>query len=169
MADALVIIDIDLFSDSLARKVATFRRNLKHIPAFWTNTGECLSGEFPSKYGFLGHDQMFYKPDVDASLQDVNDSNGLHILEALQNIETQRTYVIGATFYGCVLGAAIDLKSMNMAPTVITDLTDYSELIKSDHEEGVKDWLKADIPNFGHFHVYKLLGLKRGGLNSPKP
>jgi len=165
---ALFIIDAESFSPVLKNKVAAFRRQLPPtVPVFWTVTGH----EEPKptlEDGFqAGRDRLFIKRDIDSSLETSIDENGVYLLDYLRTTGITEGYVTGATHYGCVMGAGLSLREINIAPVIIQDVTDFNELTPEDHREAEQDWKNAAVPTITSTQALSLLRQGTGPKPSP--
>ena len=143
--NTLFVIDIECFSAQQTENIKAFREAHPEMRTIWTITGPDLPEGYPSAFGVQDHDRVYHKPDTESVLENALSKDGENILDHVDGIDISRSYVVGATFYGCVLGAVRDLREHGLNPSVITPLTDYQELYDYDHEEGEPDWLEENV------------------------
>ncbi len=143
--NTLFVIDIECFSPQQVEDIKAFRQANPDLRTIWTVTGPDLPYGFPSRFGIQDGDEVFHKPDVESILDNAVNKEGEYMVDHIDDIDISRTYVVGSTFYGCVLGAVRGLREHGLNPSVITELTDYEELLESDHEEAKPSWQAARV------------------------
>lgn len=142
--DVLIVIDIGDHDLGLAQKIGQLRKQNPNLPAIYAFEYDLPSEEICEALLLSPTDKFFIKEDVDSSLSAARslDSNAL---EFVKQSGYQQAFVVGVTHYGCVLGAAREVKQHGIVPYIVSGLTDYDELTPDDHEEGMEDWEAANI------------------------
>lgn len=146
--EILMVID---FQPPIADKneIAAIRRNIerflaqKPIPVIWifTTTQDTSYVE-----GLITeNDPVFIKPDTDSGLTTAYGPTHTKCLEFIKTQGVQTAFLAGVTFYGCILGAACDLRDSGFSPIIIEELTDRSFLPAIDVEEAEPDMKKSNI------------------------